>query len=154
LHLSTTVLQINNFSTDFKVSLDRANDWIIIDFEYLNQHQGAVIEVIHTGLSSEDLQVVGDMKEVKSLIRLPPRTMRIVTALSLMRATAVIALGLLTMISALTMLTIVSDESAPGWATILVGVIIGILLGSATGYLAGRFRPTSNIPAGLEKFDE
>jgi len=70
--LDTTVLQVNNPSSDFKVSLDRANGLVMIDFDYLNQHQGAVIEVIHTGLSSKDIDVVGDMKEVKSLIRISP----------------------------------------------------------------------------------
>lgn len=86
--LDTTVLQVNNPSSDFKVGLNRENNWIVVDFDYLNQHQGAVIEVIHTGLSSRGMEIVGDMKEVKGLIRIPSGLMKIVPPLDFRRSVA------------------------------------------------------------------
>jgi hypothetical protein len=68
--LDTMVVHVNNLSSDFKLDFDRANGCILLDFEYLNQHQGAVIEVVHTGLSSQDIDVIGDLKGVKSLKKL------------------------------------------------------------------------------------
>jgi hypothetical protein len=97
--LDATVLQENNPSSDFKVSLDRVNKMVMIDFDYLNQYQGAVIEVIYTGLSSNGLDVVGDMKEVKGLRRLPHNLMRTYDRMSSRRLSFVSPSGFFVVIS-------------------------------------------------------
>ena len=70
--LDARLLQANNLSSDFKVEMDRVNEQVVIDFDYLNTNQGAVFEVIHTGTNSENVAFVGDIKGVQKLERVSP----------------------------------------------------------------------------------
>lgn len=64
--LDVKVLASNNSSSQFKVSLEE-NECVYVDFDYLDENQGAVIQIVHTGKSSRDIEVVGDIKGVKEL---------------------------------------------------------------------------------------
>jgi len=64
--LDVKVLQINNKSSQITTKVDENNNQIKINFDYLDKNQGAVFQVIHTGLSSNDLCIVGDIKGVLS----------------------------------------------------------------------------------------
>ncbi len=76
--LDAKILQANNASNNFDVFLDK-EPYIeqkakiyLIDFDYINKDQGAVIEVIHTGLTSADIVIVGDIIGVQNLTEVPP----------------------------------------------------------------------------------
>jgi hypothetical protein len=70
--IDASVIQVNNPSSDFNISLDKTNSIVNINFDYLDKNHGAVIEVIHTGLSSDDLEIVGDIKGVQKISQVPP----------------------------------------------------------------------------------
>jgi uncharacterized membrane protein len=103
--LEASVFIYNNPSNGITLTSDETRGGFTIDFEYLNQNDGAILTILHDGVSSENLVVVGDMKEVRSLRRVapaslevasPPNYRRIVvwTALIFLAAAAVIALSL------------------------------------------------------------
>lgn len=156
--LDATVLQVNNPSSDFTVDLNRAFQLFMIDFDYLNQHQGAVIEVIHTGLSSRDIDVVGDMKDVKKLGRLSPLSMRIAPQSNLKRAIGNIALLLLSLLTLTTLIVTAYEffrSGINGFISYLFPttlLLIALLLILAMSY--SILFPRTVIPKGLEKFHE
>lgn len=57
----------NNINLQYKT-----NEKIVyIDFDYLDQNQGAIIQIIHTGIFSDNLQVEGSIKGMKILTKIP-----------------------------------------------------------------------------------
>jgi len=64
------LIESNNLSSEFLIDLDDKSNQVKMDFDYLDQKQGVVIQVIHTGNSSNDLDLFGDIKGVKSIKRL------------------------------------------------------------------------------------
>ena len=54
--LDASILQVNKTSNNFKINLDREKENVYLDFDYLDKNQGAVIQVVHTGLSSDDFK--------------------------------------------------------------------------------------------------
>jgi hypothetical protein len=70
--LSADVLQANNPSNKFQIDYDEPKNYIFFEFDYLDKNQGAIIEIIHTGLSSEDLNISGDIKGVQRLTQVNP----------------------------------------------------------------------------------
>jgi hypothetical protein len=65
--LDATILRANNATNSFSVSSPTSENTCLLDFEYLDKGEGALIQVVHTGISSNDLKVVGAIKGVKSL---------------------------------------------------------------------------------------
>ena len=60
--LDASVLQVNNQSSQF--TLAKNNSKVLINFDYLNKNQGAIIQVTHTGSTKEDIYITGDIKHV------------------------------------------------------------------------------------------
>ena len=70
--LDCSILWENNPSNNFKVHFDRANNnHAHLDFDYLDKDNGVIIQVIHTGLKSDNIDLRGDIKGVKKLKRIP-----------------------------------------------------------------------------------
>lgn len=67
LLLDGKILASNNESSQFNVRLNEDENCAYLDFAYLDEKQGAVIQIIHTGTSSQDLEVVGKIKGVKTI---------------------------------------------------------------------------------------
>jgi hypothetical protein len=68
--LDAKVIQQTNRSSDFSVHLSDNGKYAQILFDYIDNEQGAVFQVIHTGTSPidiEDLQVWGDIKGAKRI---------------------------------------------------------------------------------------
>jgi hypothetical protein len=65
--LEAKILSANSMSTQFKVTLLREKYKCKMHFNYLDKNQGAVIQIIHTGKSSESLRVVGDIRGVTKI---------------------------------------------------------------------------------------
>lgn len=66
--LDASIMQSNNPSSLFMVNV--VDNEALIDFEYLDKNQGGIIRIMHTGLSKDDLEVVGDIKGANRLINL------------------------------------------------------------------------------------
>jgi hypothetical protein len=62
--LDTKILVCNNYSSQFSVNLSDDQKYANIEFDYIDNKQGAVIQVVHTGRSSEDLRIAGNIKGV------------------------------------------------------------------------------------------
>ena len=164
--LDARLLQANNLSSDFKVEMDRVNEQVVIDFDYLNTNQGAVFEVIHTGTNSENVAFVGDIKGVQKLERVSPDKIMKNEPVSLQ---AKIILGIFTFVSVigLYLLTFQRDfsnslfDSYPWFIGAFALFVFGLSLGfpimillSIIGYIRGLFVSNNKIPRGLEQFVE
>jgi hypothetical protein len=64
--LDVKVVSSNNKANQFTCTLAQDGD-AEVDFEYLDRGHGAVIQVIHTGLSSDDITMVGQIKGVSAI---------------------------------------------------------------------------------------
>ena len=65
--LDAKILASNNQSSQSIVKITNSGDCVNLYFEYLDQKQGFVSQVVHTGTSSQDIQIIGDIMGVKSL---------------------------------------------------------------------------------------
>jgi hypothetical protein len=65
--LDAKILTNNNESSQCKVELVDTGDSIYLNFDYLDHKQGCVVQVVHTGTSSRDISILGDIKGVTSL---------------------------------------------------------------------------------------
>jgi hypothetical protein len=68
--LDATILLANNPSSQFRIYLNKEKNHVLLNFHYLSKNQGATIQVIHTGLSSHDIDIVGDIKDVINIQRI------------------------------------------------------------------------------------
>jgi hypothetical protein len=71
--LDISILTSNKHSNQVDLIWSEKGDSVKITFDYLDTKQGAVFQVIHTGISSEDIQVIGDIKGVKKLVNKYPK---------------------------------------------------------------------------------
>lgn len=65
--LDSTVLQRSNTAIKFSATVSPDKKSAELSFLYLDQGDGAVIQVIHTGTSSSDLQIEGRIMETKRI---------------------------------------------------------------------------------------
>ena len=72
--LDAEILVQNNRYSNF--SAIRSNDqlYAYIEFDYLDKENGAVVQIIHTGVSSEDIRIEGSIKGVKRIRKKRIRT--------------------------------------------------------------------------------
>ena len=49
------------------MTLNKEKNCVPIEFDYLDEKHGVVIQLIHTGKTSDDIKVIGDIKGVKKL---------------------------------------------------------------------------------------
>ena len=69
MFLDVKILAQNNLSSQCNVDISDSGNYIYLDFDYIDQNQGCVIQVIHTGKLSGDIQILGDIKGVSVLQR-------------------------------------------------------------------------------------
>ena len=60
--LNAKIIFTNNQSNHLSVETDDEGNNIYLLFDYLDKDQGGIIQVIHTGKSSRDLSITGDVK--------------------------------------------------------------------------------------------
>lgn len=165
--LDGSVLQANNASNNFKVRYDTANENLFIDFDYLNQNQGAVIQVIHTGLSSETLDVYGDIIGVQKLSHVSPRLFLNKRTIPFSQKVILVSTILLALVywyliilanDAVALVLGLKDSILSG---VMVALMIGGMMASvslillAMLYMGVRlFGEGYFLPEGLEKFNE
>ncbi len=168
--LDVSVLQFNNYSNQFSVTLNTEKDyWALVEFDYLDKNQGAIIQVIHTGLSSDDIHVVGDIKGVQKLEQVLPDILEKMKPVGPWQARDKIFLGVSTLIALMFWGFIFSPSdylnvllhSINPFAAVLVfaGLIIGLMatvvpLAILTAFIIRLSRGSKIIPKGLEKFFE
>lgn len=151
--LNSQVLAVNNPSSGFTANFDKIRGTIDIAFDYLNHNDGAVVSIIHTGISSQNIDVVGDMKEVKGLRRVPTHLMKIARPINFRNVVAGAALVLLAFISAFGLLvTFLNFEGLLWGAAFYVGSLSIVVLIVGLGRFITLSRSTT-IPRGLEIFD-
>jgi len=66
--LDARVTQMKKPANQFTVVLGQDSE-VRIGFDYIDRNEGAVIQLIHTGRSSDDIQVLGTIKGVGTLAR-------------------------------------------------------------------------------------
>ncbi|AWL09499.1 hypothetical protein HME7025_01646 [Aquirufa nivalisilvae] len=67
--LDAKVLYQKNDANDFIIQISTDRNFINIAFDYFDFEDGIVLELFHTGNTSEDLYIDGKIKSVKSIIR-------------------------------------------------------------------------------------
>ena len=77
--LDGRILQANHTSNNINLQLHAhpapqiGMKYYVLDFDYLDKNQGAVIEILHTGLSSDDLTIEGDIMGVQKIVNISPK---------------------------------------------------------------------------------
>jgi hypothetical protein len=157
--LDSSVIEVNNSSNNFSVYYDKPSKIVAIDFDYLDQNQGAVIQVIHTGLSSEDITVQGDVMGVQNIVNLRP------DRFSVYKTEMSIGLRLIVSLISISIILgsfwwassrqqyplILNLFLAAGIVGILIGIIGDLSVFSPFISLPAWLRRSSEIPRGLEK---
>jgi hypothetical protein len=67
--LDAKVLYAKNPANQFSISTSDDNSLIKLQFEYIDNDEGAVIQIIHTGVSEEDIDIHGTIKGVGKPIK-------------------------------------------------------------------------------------
>jgi hypothetical protein len=70
--LDARVIEENYFPNNIKLRHKNNSKDVYIDFDYLDHNHGTIIQIIHTGLSSDDLMVHGSIIGIRKLIKLDP----------------------------------------------------------------------------------
>ena len=65
--LDVSVSLTNSSSSQFETELVNDRKSAKLDFAYLDKGQGAIVQIIHTGIKESDIQIVGDIKSVKEI---------------------------------------------------------------------------------------
>lgn len=68
--LDTGVLKMNNLSSQVSIAMQPGRSTALLEFDYLDHKQGASLQVVHTGISSADISLAGDIKGARSLGKL------------------------------------------------------------------------------------
>lgn len=163
--LDVEVLQTNSIASQLSATLATDKKSAPVDFEFLDQGQGAVFQVVHSGLTSEDIQVVGTVvgsgqpcqHKIPFIDLLPLPTKRSFDE-KLRPTTKRRIMALIAIIPAIMMWALFSAE-------VFVrtekesGSEVWVLLGMALFYtviavLAGIHFGRGKIPAGLGIFEE
>ena len=63
--LDSEILFTKNTSNNISIDLDKQQNRIDINFDYIDCGEGAVIQIYHTGIDSDDLTIQGDIKSTK-----------------------------------------------------------------------------------------
>jgi len=159
--LDVKLLASNNPSSQFSVQHAADKGCAYFNFDYLDQKQGAVVQVVHNGISSKDVDVTGDIKGVRTLRRKIAYTESPSVRLGIgSRKLYFFAMGLgLTYLAvAFASLFIPSlarllNSSGPefSWFPVTSLIIMGAIL-LAMGFYS--WRKLNIAPKGLEVFDE
>jgi len=164
--LDASLLQANNISNNVSVSYDKDGNNVFVDFDYLDKNQGAVVQVIHTGLSSKNIGLYGDIKGVQNLRQVDPKQLLISSPLTktgrriVWITVSVASLGLYFINFQNDVFSSLRDSGNLFlWLVALLiasGTIVstGFLIMLAVDFLNRFFRPSRVIPKGLENFDE
>lgn len=67
--LDAEVLYQKNSANDFKIKISENHKNIDISFDYFDYEEGLVLQIFHTGNSSDDISFSGTIKSVKSIKR-------------------------------------------------------------------------------------
>jgi hypothetical protein len=149
--LDASILQTNNPSSEIHVPETplRDNNEVLIWFKYLDQNQGAIYQVIHTGLSSEALDVRGDIIGVQKLVKVPPDKFK--PPPNLRTSLFAILLRLLFMIPTIGFILIFGEP-----LNLRLLLIFTMILFVVFDFIPLVFRVMkgSSVPKGLEKFNE
>jgi hypothetical protein len=162
--LDVEILAQNNRFSDFAASLSEDNLSVFLAFEYLDRGHGAVLQVTHTGLSSDDIQVEGSIKGVGSVkkkrvksILLPLPTpvsfdKKIRAPIRRRLSIAVFLMGSVSMTIFAYAIVAPRYLTRPAWETVLMGVYVFLFLLYS---LIQSIDLLSNAPPqGLEIFEE
>ena len=60
--LDVKLLAANNEANQFSATMASGGQSVFLNFDYLDKAQGAVVQIIHTGTSSDDLKLTGAVK--------------------------------------------------------------------------------------------
>lgn len=167
--LDGSILQTTNMSNNFQVRYENKTEYVYIDFDYLDKNQGVVIQIVHTGLSSDDLYVNGDIKGIQKLIHVAPEKFeklkpaapmptRDKSILSIATFVALIFWGLV--IFARNYIRLLLYSNSPITNLLMVGgLMVGLMatvvpLAMLTAFIIRLFGGRNIIPMGLKKFLE
>ncbi len=67
--LDAEILYQKNNANDFKIEIEDNKKCINLTFDYFDFEEGVILQIYHTGNSSEDLNLSGTIKSVKKIIR-------------------------------------------------------------------------------------
>jgi hypothetical protein len=66
--LGADLIKVNNLANDVKIQYIEKNNEVTIDFDYLDNGNGGIIQIINNGMEEKSFNVVGEIKGVKTPI--------------------------------------------------------------------------------------
>lgn len=150
--LEGTVVEMNNPSSDFSIQLDAEGKSLTLLFEYLDNDNGAVIRVIHTGSSASNVHITGALKGVKAIKQVRNFEWIRATVLSLSMLTMTIMLLALPGVSQLGAL-IQSLHPVLRLVAVVPFMLGFALVGMAPAFWLVNGRRIGRPPRGLDAFE-
>jgi len=140
--LNARILQVKNPVNNFHIpSYTQTN--VPLFFNYVDKDEGAVIQILHTGESSKDIEIRGTIKGAGKLTRVPimrPHFLRDTLWLTMITVASAIAFLAYGISQAQALFVVVSSFAA------------GSAIGIVSGYGTRLYR--SRIPKGFDSFEE
>jgi hypothetical protein len=65
----STILRQSDKVNNFRIDHDHAGNQIALEFDYMNYRHGVAISVLHSGLRSQDIKLVGTIKGAKESVK-------------------------------------------------------------------------------------
>ncbi len=143
--LSLSILSNNNPSSVIRCINSPDMKYTNIVFDYIDQHQGAVFQIIHDGLGINDLEITGDIKGVKTV-----RRVKAAKRYSLIKNQYFILLFPAIILFTISISTIITEglHEFTYFLNLVIGIIVFIY--SGLGILKDK---GITIPKGLEIFN-
>ncbi len=143
--LDAKFISIIEKANQFNIRLTKDRSHFIVDFEYMDKDQGVVIQMFHTGLSDEDIEISGKFKEAKPFKRQVTPTIYDFIPMGEKINRNLFNFGIICMIIFFFGIFFYAGE----WTSkILLLAILGTNLGFA------YYMYSTRLPKGFEKFEE
>ncbi len=160
--LDASVLQVNKPSNNFGLLWHESGQFVYIDFDYLDKNQGAVIQLVHDGLSSDDLTIEGDIMGVQKLTGVAALKFITRKENTKARRQLINAIGIVLLISIITSIILTRAttilETFQWFLPLLLSGILVMFIGYVVDIIFSEsprsVLPRSALPEGLEKFLE
>lgn len=96
--LNANIIHVKNSASQFSLDTPDDNSYVKLKFDYLDPGDGAIIQIVHTGTSGEDIEVSGKIKGVGAPVSklLPQNPIQFSTrfiSLSARQSQSLLALG-------------------------------------------------------------
>lgn len=164
--LDSSVLYAKNAANQFSIKCSDDGSYVLIQFDYLDQGEGGILQLLHTGKSSDDIEVCGTIKGAGEpdrrsvsmfrnlLLFLPSLRKRSRKAVSVkvLRRISVATIFIVPVVIAVAIFLIPESDKPPSNPIFAKGIAVALMFLFYWG--SGFYMFKRRIPKGFEIFEE